>query len=171
MASQGRPLRTVSTAEANARYAPRHVPFQGVAPLRWEPSAIRAHQKLTVVGYPTDLDRGGEPAGEMYEMAIDREINLERTKLNILSYQGYLQGGFSSSPVIRNSDGAVIGVHIEGGSFNIAVVIGGLYGVRFLVYDEAMQIIGMKDGYDSSIEIKSGTSKKWLKYMDLPCTA
>lgn len=68
-------------------------PFQNVSPIIVDTPEINARQHLTIVGYPADLSVGGMPGAEMYEMKIDRNINLERTKFNMLVYQGDLKGG------------------------------------------------------------------------------
>lgn len=71
-------------------------PFQNVTPIVCDTPEIKARQQLTVIGYPTDLGTSGEPGGEMCEMKINRDINLERTRWNMLAYQGDLQGGKNS---------------------------------------------------------------------------
>lgn len=71
-------------------------PFQNVTPIVCDTPEINAWRQLTVIGYPTDLGTSGEPGGEMCEMKIDRDINLKRTRWNMLAYQGDLQGGKNS---------------------------------------------------------------------------
>lgn len=68
-------------------------PFQNVVPISCDTPEISARQHLTVVGYPADVCARGVPGGEMYEMKIDRDINLEHTRCNMLRYQGDIQGG------------------------------------------------------------------------------
>jgi hypothetical protein len=68
-------------------------PFHNVKPIAYDTPEISTHQCLTVAGYPADLSVGGMPGGKIYEMKIDKDIHLERTKNNMLRYQGDLQGG------------------------------------------------------------------------------
>ncbi|KAI1345949.1 ATP synthase F1 [Xylaria sp. FL0043] len=144
-------------------------PFWDATPIPWDSPEIHARQQLTVVGYPTDLGKGGEPGGKMYQMTIDHEIDLERTKMNLLMYQGDLQGGLSGAPVLRDRDHVAIGVHIRGGSFNTAAVISGVHGVKFRVYEEVMGMLGRQGVSDSGLEVQNHVGNNWLKYVDVPC--
>ncbi|OQU98653.1 hypothetical protein CLAIMM_04405 [Cladophialophora immunda] len=137
-------------------------PFQNVAPIVCDTPEISARQHLTVVGYPADLWLGGAPGGEMYEMKIDRDINLERTKCNMLRYQGDLQGGFSGAPVIRDSDFTAIGIHVRGGSLNTAAVIGGPYGVRVQAFQEVIRMLEGGGGFDSDFKVETDDARPWL---------
>jgi V8-like Glu-specific endopeptidase len=142
-------------------------PFRNVAPLAYRTPETKAQQQLTVVGYPADLGSAVGPGGEMYAMEICREINLEQTKGNMLTYQGDSGGGLSGAPVIRNSDGVAVGMHVRGGSFNLAVVIGGPYGVDFHVYEEVVKLLEGGGGTDSGVKVETDADSDWLKYVYL----
>lgn len=70
-------------------------PFQNVKPLAYSATEVNAHHQITVVGFSTDMRQDGEPGKRLYEMAISRDIDLQRTRWNMLAYQGDLQGGES----------------------------------------------------------------------------
>lgn len=152
------------TEQHDVAFLQLNSPFENATPIVRDTPEINARQQFTIIGYPTDLGTGEEPGGEMYEMKISRDINLERTRRNILAYQGDIQGGFSGAPVIRDSDFAAIGVHTRGGSFNSAAVIGGPYGVRFQAYEEVMRMLE-KGGTDSTFEAETDINKNWLKHV------
>jgi hypothetical protein len=76
-------------------------PFRNVAPLAYRTPETKAQQQLTVVGYPADLGSAVGPGGEMYAMEICREINLEQTKGNMLTYQGD-SGGGAQQPLLSD---------------------------------------------------------------------
>lgn len=88
----------------------------------------------------------------MEEKSIDLRLNLS--------------SGLSGSPLIRDGDSAILGVHVRGGSFNSALVIGGPYGVNFEVYEEATRML--HSGDIATLEVRSDTDKNWLKYLPIP---
>ncbi|KAK6537417.1 hypothetical protein TWF694_011604 [Orbilia ellipsospora] len=139
-------------------------PFENATPIARGTPEINTLQQITVIGYPTDLGTGEKIGDQMYKMQISRDINLKRTKRNMLVYQGDFKGGFSGAPVIRDSDFAAIGVHARGGSFNSAVVIDGPYGVRFQAYEEVLRMLD-KGSTDSALEIETDINRNWLKYI------
>ncbi len=75
--------------------------------------------------------------------------------------------GLSGAPVIRNSDGVAVGMHVRGGSFNLAVVIGGPYGVDFHVYEEVVKLLEGGGGTDSGVKVETDADSDWLKYVYL----
>ncbi|KAI1421530.1 hypothetical protein F5Y12DRAFT_718310 [Xylaria sp. FL1777] len=101
-------------------------------------------------------------------MTIDRKIDLSRTKLNILTYQGELRGGLSGTPIIRNIGHAAIGIHVCGGTFNTAVVIGGDYGVQVQIYKEMMEALQGSGNTNVAFEVQTDAEKEWMNYVDVP---
>ncbi|KAI1114167.1 ATP synthase F1 [Nemania sp. NC0429] len=142
-------------------------PFQNISPLAYCTTEVNAHHDVTVVGFAADLREDGEPGARMYEMAVSRDIDLEHTKWNMLAYQGDLHGGFSGSPVIRDRDLTVIGVHCRGGTFNSAVAIGGAYGVRFEIYEKVARSLEGNKGLGSGLDVKTHDTEEWLKCLDV----
>ncbi|KAI5863267.1 ATP synthase F1 [Durotheca rogersii] len=144
-------------------------PFQNATPIAYGTPEVNALQEFAVIGYPADMGEETVPGSKMYEMKIQRNVDLERTGWNMLVYQGDLYGGFSGAPVIRDSDAAAIGVHVRGGSFNSAVVIGGPYGVRIQAYEEVLKMLGKGgDGAELGFETKTDVDETWLRYVNVP---
>ncbi|EXV04914.1 peptidase S1 domain protein [Metarhizium robertsii] len=128
-------------------------PFQNVVPISCDTPEISARQHLTVVGYPADVCARGVPGGEMYEMKIDRDINLEHTRCNMLRYQGDIQGG---------DDFTAVGVHIRGGSFNSAAVIGGPYGIKAQAFQVVLEMLEEGGGVNSGFQVEVDHARGWL---------
>ena len=68
-------------------------PFQNATPLALGTPGVHARQQLMVVGYATDIGTAEDPGDRLHEMKVDRDIDLERTKWNMLTYQGDINGG------------------------------------------------------------------------------
>jgi hypothetical protein len=50
--------------------------FENATPIVRDTPEINARQQFTIIGYPTDLGTGEEPGGEVDEVKISRDINL-----------------------------------------------------------------------------------------------
>ncbi len=80
--------------QSNVAFLQLDKPFQDVTPIKCGTPGTKAWENFTVVGYPSDLGTSaGSPGGEMHQIKISREINLEETRWNMLMYQGDTQGG------------------------------------------------------------------------------
>ncbi|KID70811.1 extracellular metalloprotease, partial [Metarhizium hybridum] len=122
-------------------------PFQNVVPISCDTPEISARQHLTVVGYPADVCARGVPGGEM---ATSKEAS------------------FSGAPVIRDSDFTAVGVHIRGGSFNSAAVIGGPYGIKAEAFQAVLEMLEEGGGVNSGFQVEVDHARGWLKYVHVP---
>ncbi|KAJ1323235.1 glutamyl endopeptidase [Microdochium nivale] len=116
-------------------------PFAEVKPMGLSAAPLRGKGVLGIVGYPADLEEGGEKGAEMWEMFLETEWDLSKTKDHVLQYQIDTYGGNSGSAVLWKPTGSTewtsIGVHVYGGRLNSASVIGPL-GNRIETYMTAI---------------------------------
>ncbi|KAL8685127.1 MAG: hypothetical protein Q9218_007964, partial [Villophora microphyllina] len=129
-------------------------PFTGISPIVYTETPESGEYVLGVVGYPGDLKdettKRGRSLHTKYDLATQADTMLE--------YQIDTFGGNSGSPVLRQSKLDSIGVHVYGGTFNSASVIG-RYGNPFDDYlagfdahiaDDALYIVPVRSGNDAA---------------------
>ncbi|KAH0555794.1 hypothetical protein GP486_006262 [Trichoglossum hirsutum] len=115
-------------------------PFTDVKPIKYADTPMSDAAILGVVGFPGDLtNASGEPGAEMYQMFLNTEYDLAKSKDRMLEYEIDTYGGNSGSPVFRKSDMRSIGVHVYGGDVNSASVIG-VWGNTFEVFLSAFNL-------------------------------
>lgn len=61
-------------------------PFDGVKPIRWQPTPTTSKLTIGVVGYPADMKYNNEKGAQMYEMYKDTTYDLRSSTLNMLEY-------------------------------------------------------------------------------------
>ncbi|KAL8825654.1 MAG: hypothetical protein Q9191_004279 [Dirinaria sp. TL-2023a] len=122
-------------------------PFTGIKPIVYTETPQSGEYPLGVVGYPADLkdDKTGEKGAYMYEMFLDTKYDLSTQVDTMLEYQIDTFGGNSGSPVLRQPKLDSIGVHVYGGTYNSASVIG-RYGNPFNDYIMGFDVQLTNDG-------------------------
>ncbi|KFG87125.1 hypothetical protein MANI_113080 [Metarhizium anisopliae] len=65
-------------------------------------------------------------------------------------------------------DFTAVGVHIRGGSFNSAAVIGGPYGIKAEAFQAVLEMLEEGGGVNSGFQVEVDHARGWLKYVHVP---